>query len=211
MGVLNEDDGKLIYLVPKQFSENSTNGIQGSTDRLILTATESFSRTDTAVVSNFPVSNNSSHGDHYRFNGSTINFKGVLSPDVLTLIGALTRETLPPIQNYIKKVRDVMRMAVDGKSNSGASPLFNVVIPDENTVNNCVITSFKISRDVKVSDGYYVEVTAQELLQANTSFSEQPKYDLVTKESNNGTDAPTQKTLKSNISGRINDLQSRNQ
>lgn len=200
MGLLNNDEGKLVYIIPQD--EFSDELLLEEPRKLILTATESFSKTESAVVSNFPVSSGNSHGDHYRFNGAVINFKGVLSPQSLNLIQAITGERLPPLQDYISNVRDVMRMLIK-EDDTTTSPVVNIHLPDENSVTNCVITNFKISRDVKVSDGYYVEITAQELLIADTFFSVSAKNDTFTEESNNGSDTPTEAT-ESDIAGKLN-------
>lgn len=206
MGFFNQDEGKLVFIYPQEIALSSTddesdvsNILEDEERRLVLTATESYSRTDSSVVSTHPVSSNTSHSDHYRFNGARVEFKGVISPQVLTLFDAISGTELPPIQDYISRIRKIMRMLlVDStQGNKRTYPLVTIHLPDGNTVRNCAITSFKISRDVKVSDGYRVEVSAQELLIANTDFSVTPKNDTVTEASDNKTDAPVEKVLES--------------
>lgn len=201
MGLFNSDSGKLVYIVP-QSSYYYVKGTQDQTaaeneelaffadfddtlkekedSRLILSATEHFEKIETAATSNYPVSTSGSQGDHYRPNGAIISFRGVISESSTTLlqgIGALAGEEQGAvIEAYISKVRETLRMIKDG-SGEKAFPLVNIHLPDNNTENNCLITSFKISRDLKVGNGYYVDITAQKLLIADSSFSVVPASD----------------------------------
>lgn len=199
MGLLNTDAGKLVYIVP-QSSYYYTTGTQdesadneatldfvlgnstvteNSDARLILSATEHFEKTETAVTTNYPVAANGSQGDHYRPNGPTITFRGVISESLTNLVSAVEgfgKDNESLIEAYIAKIRETLRMMKDGDGNR-AFPLVNIHLPDGNTENNCLITSFKIARDVKVGNGYYVDITAQKLLITESIFSIVPATD----------------------------------
>lgn len=195
MGLLNTDAGNLVYIVP-QSSYYYTTGtqdesVEDSDDfifatltekqdaRLILSATEFFEKTETAVSTNYPVSSSGSQGDHYRPNGPVITFRGVISESLTNLVSALEGFGKDPeslIEAYIAKIRDTLRMMKDDNGNR-AFPLVNIHLPDGNTENNCLITSFKISRDVKVGNGYYVDITAKKLLITDSLFSVVPATD----------------------------------
>lgn len=178
MPLFNKDTGNLVYIVPHHdINQSQAQGRGGqaqvstfdSGSALVLTATENFSKTETATVTNFPVSSNQNQGDHYRVNGATINFKGVISAQTLNLFNLITGVPEVPLTSYITRVRETMRMLVKGDTNR--SPLVRIHLPDGNTEQNCLITSFKISRDAKTSNGYVVEVTAKQLLIADAGFS----------------------------------------
>lgn len=207
MGLLNSDSGNLVYIVPQSsyyYSKGSqdetadeqeeldyfvTDSLTEKADaRLILSATEHFEKIETATTTNFPVSSSGSQGDHYRPNGPVITFRGVVSESSVTLFQGLQQfdqvENFAKgianeafIESYISKVRETLRM-MKGDDGEQAYPLVNIHLPDNNTENNCLITSFKISRDKKVGNGYYVDITAQKLLIADSSFSVVPASDF---------------------------------
>lgn len=199
MGLLNNDEGNLVYITPHDASTTDDTEVR----RLVLTATENYSRTDKAVVTNYPVSSGGSHSDHYRYDAAVVSFRGVISPQSLTLIQAITGERLPTVQDYITNIRKIMTMLVKD-DNTRTSPLVNVHLPDGNTVTSAVITSFKISRDVKVSDGYYVDVSLKEVLFADTRFTVSAKTDSQTEEVDKG-EASSQELNDSNIEQRVQD------
>lgn len=190
-----DDRGKYIFLVKKDlykdaasFKPNDLN----DRDIIILSATEDFSRTDTTSISEYPVSSGSRHTDHYSINPATVNFRGVIAPKLLTAFAAIgsiadngvgfdTFDNLKsPVTNYLKKVRDIMLMSLSSDNKTRNSPLFTAYLPDGNTIETCVITSFSISRDAQVSDGYYVDITVQEVFFADTKYSVIPLNDKVT-------------------------------
>lgn len=183
-----DDIGKYIYLVPKETIEGNPNTITGSEskdDVIILSATEEFTTTDTTSVSEFPVSNGSRHTDHYSVNPATVSFRGVISPKLLSAFSATSSlisngnldNLKTPVQNYISRIREVMYMAVN--NGRRRSPLFFVYLPDGNSLDNCVITSFSLTRDSKVSDGYYVDITVQQVFFAETEYTIVPLNDKV--------------------------------
>lgn len=194
-----DDQGKYIFLVRRDLYGSFANFNPSLIDQaeiIILSATEEFSRTDTTTVTEHPISTGSRHTDHYNVNPATVSFRGVISPKLLSAFSAfdsissngLTPDAFnnlkAPVTNYLTKVREIMINAV--KKNE--SPLFTAYLPDGNSIENCVITSFGITRDSKVSDGYYVDITVQEVFFAETKYSVVPKNDTVTSSASRNTD-----------------------
>ena len=170
MGLLNNDLGKKIYILPQQ--EVITSGGAPTVDRqadvIILSATETFDKTEAATLTQYPVSTGATVGDHYRFDGTTINFSGVIA-------GASTGNFLNPFSyegidneadviTYITKLRKLIR------GTNGESPLVTIYLPEGNGEANCVITNLRITKDSSFSNGYKVDVSARKLLLATTQF-----------------------------------------
>lgn len=187
---LFEDKGNYIFLMPRDvftgidgFNANTLN----DSEIIILSATEEFSRTDTTSVTEFPISSGSRHTDHYSVNPATVSFRGVIAPKLLNAFSAVESissgagldSLSAPVKDYIKRVREIMLMSLNDTTKTRRSPLFTVYLPDGNQIENCVITSFGISRDSKVSDGYYVDVTVQEVFFADTQYNIVPLNDTV--------------------------------
>lgn len=225
MGILNADTGNLVYIVPQSsyyytVSSEDQNveeteediilndidkTIQEQQDaRLILSATEHYSKTEAAVTTNYPVSSSGSQGDHYRPKGPVIKFRGVISESSINLLQGVqqvftvgeTNEAV--VETYIAKIRETLRMLKDD-SGDQAFPLVNIHLPDNNTENNCLITNFKISRDKKLGNGYSVDITAQKLLIADSTFSVVPATDA--HQPNVTTNAGTTERTESNQVG----------
>lgn len=228
MGLLNSDTGNLVYIVPQSSYYYTTAGIDQDVEdtdeaiflndidatlqeqqdaRLIMSATEHYSKTESAVMTNYPVSSKGSQGDHYRAKGPVIKFKGVISESTLTASGAFDIisgvENKAFIEVYIAKIRETLRMLKTGTNNETAYPLVNIHLPDNNTENNCLITNFQISRNKKIGNGYNVDITAQKLLIADSTFSTVPASDThqPTKKTNS---APTKREEKSVTQSNIN-------
>ena len=171
MGLLNNDLGKKIYILPQQ--EVVTSGGAPTVDRqtseiIILSATETFDKTEAATLTQYPVSTGATVGDHYRFDGTTINFSGVIA-------GASTGNFLNPFSykgidneadviTYITKLKKLIR------GTNGGSPLVTIYLPEGNGEANCVITNLKITKDASVSNGYKISISARKLLLATTQF-----------------------------------------
>lgn len=190
-----DDIGKYIYLVPKSAYSVYKGKLDSKTleksDVIILSATEEFSRTDTAKVTEHPVSSGRSHADHYNVNPATITFRGTISPKLLSALSAFQSitsdssaglgELTGTVKDYLDRVSATMRKSL--ASGGSGNPLFYVNFPDGQSIDDCVITSFSISRDSTVSDGYKVDVTVQEVLFAETKYSIVAKNDIVASES----------------------------
>lgn len=161
------EESKFAYLIPQDevIAEGSTPDF---TEKTIvkMTATETYSKTESAVVSNFPVSENQNQGDHYRDRGAVINLSGIIAEEFLSIFNAFSDAVT--IESYIATVKSLIKMQkADGSTFQ--NPLVTVYLPDGNYETNCVITSFKIDRNASISNGYRVSIALQKLLVARQS------------------------------------------
>lgn len=168
MALINLDDGKTIYIVPQveiSSLDSTPTSINDTSEVIRLSATETFDKTESARLSEFPISTGATVGDHYSINGAIITFRGIISDTSLSLTSQL--ESLSSnsgtVVSYIKRLRGLMR--------GDESPIVTIYLPDGNGEENCVITNLKISRSSKHSNGYKVEVSAKKLLLATTDFT----------------------------------------
>lgn len=161
------EESKFAYLIPQDevIAEGSTPDFTGK-DIVKMTATETYSKTESAVVSNFPVSENQNQGDHYRDRGAVINLSGIIAEEFLSIFNAFSDAVT--IESYIATVKSLIKMQkADGSTFQ--NPLVTVYLPDGNYETNCVITSFKIDRNASISNGYRVSIALQKLLVARQS------------------------------------------
>lgn len=173
MGILNDNPVNYIYILPQGSEYDASDDALNPVDLNApdapaiyrLSATTDFDKTETATVTSNPVSLGSSMTDHYRHDNTAITFKGVISNSSASYLEQYDKFNIVNnsngeesfVINYIKALRDLVR-GTDGKS-----PLVTIYLPDRNGEANCVITSMKVSRDNKVSNGYYVDIVARKL------------------------------------------------
>lgn len=169
MGLLNNDLGKKIYILPQDdiITTSFAPTVDSRSPYIMLSATESFDKTEMATVTQYPISTGATVGDHHRFDGTTINFSGIISgagkiPSIP--FGHEVVDSEAEVINYIKRLRSLVRRT------GGTSPLVSIYLPQSNGENNCIITSLKITRDASVSNGYKVDISARKLLLATTEF-----------------------------------------
>lgn len=170
MGIFNNDLGKKIYILPQEEVSSSTDAptVSSEPNIIILTATETFNKTETSSLTQYPISTGATVSDHYKFDNTTINFSGILSStsNLLSFNGFYGHDTVDSTEDvilYIKKLRELVRGV-------NSSPLVTIYLPDSNGETNCVITSLRISKDVSISNGYKVDISAKKLLLATTQF-----------------------------------------
>lgn len=171
MGLLNNDLGKKIYILPQGEVVTSTAApdvVSNEKDIIILSATEVFDKTETASLTSYPISTGATVGDHYKFDNTHISFSGVISGGVSgNFLNPFSYEGVDNearIISYVSKLRKLMR------GDGGVSPLVTIYLPEGNGETNCVITSLKITKDSSVSNGYKVDISAKKLLLATTQF-----------------------------------------
>lgn len=194
MGILNDDPVKYIYILPQQEGYDSSEGspriIQDEETVVYrLSATQSFDKTETATVTTSPISQGAAMTDHYRYNDTTISFRGVISNSAASYLEQYDKFTLADkdpetgdvtnswVIQYIRGIKGLIR----GKNTNGDAigPLVTIYLPDANGEKNCVILSLKVTRDNRVSDGYYVDIVARKLQipKANTiSVVTEPEF-----------------------------------
>lgn len=142
--------------------------IEAQKPPIILDATEEYSKNLAASVTSHPVGDKTDRADHYHVNPLTVELSGVISNDKLHVYNWVNNLSgKSPIQQTVLRLEGL----VNNKT------LIRIEIPDTPTVENCMITSLSITRDNKLSNGFRVKLTAQQIMVIDEDILKEPAKD----------------------------------
>lgn len=188
--------GNLVHIVEMGLNFSTTEE-EANVEPIILDATIEFTKTFTAQVTTNPVGDKSDRADHYHLDPITINISGVVSNDSINVyewarsFGGTARA-----QQYVERMQRLFE----------TKRLVEIRMPDGLTTENCLITSLTISRDPQWSNGFKVDISAQQIQVLTGEITKKPnnaKKDKVTKTAKKGTQSTTDATLKKGSDGEI--------
>jgi len=166
-----------IFESDKNFSADKSTKEE---EPIILDATVSFTKNYSASISNNPVGDKSDRANHYHLEPLTINVSGVVSNDSVDIyswaksIGGTARSQL-----IVERLEKIVKEKI----------LINIFMPDSSKTENCLITSLSINRDAQWSNGFRIEIAAQQIKLITDEITGTPipeKEDAVSEESNGG-------------------------
>lgn len=153
-------------------------------DPIILDATEDYGKSLSAQITSHPVGDKTDRADHYHVNPITIDISGVISNDKLHIYNWVRNLGQNVLQQTVERLEGIVNKKI----------LVRIEIPDTPVVDNCLITSLSITRDSRLSNGFRVNITAQQITVLTGEITKEPvpdKKDAVQEETNTGSKSPT--------------------
>lgn len=135
---------------------------------IILDATEEYGKNLSAQITNHPVGNKTDRADHYYVNPLTIDISGVISNDKLNSVYNWIKDRG---KTTLQQMVETLEKLVTEKQ------LVRIEIPDTPVVDNCLITSLSITRDSRMSNGFRVELSAQQIEVIKSDIIKEPVAD----------------------------------
>lgn len=161
---LKADVGKYIYIKRQDTYEVGTQGVERVTadEVVLLSSTTDFRWTNKADVTTYPVGDGTSNSDHVRNYGAELSFSGVISDSLFGLAEAILGvAATADAATYVELIKEIYQN----------SSLVTINFPDGLAEQNCILTNISMTRDVKHSNGFKVDISARKIVVKDSTLN----------------------------------------
>lgn len=154
----------LVQIVETELQFSSDTQTTDTTP-IVLDATEQYSKSFTAKVTDNPVGDKSDRADNYRVYSPTLSFSGVISNDLMVSLFGLggatgvydwafgEEDSSARCQQFVERLDKIFQ----------DKRMVSIRMPDGLTTNNCMITDLNITRDRSQQNGFKIAIKAKQL------------------------------------------------